>query len=104
MPNANLNADIFNWHDLFTFVKIDSVDTVNSWADYARVFLGITTTVALAYWISSAVPGMDMAVALLLLATPTINWIFITSVIVQLLYRGRSASPLQRSRKMPKYL
>ena len=92
---------MFNWTDLLTLVHLD---TSKQWTIYLAAFLSVATTVVLAYWISAAIPGMDMAISLLLLMTPKINWLFLTLVIIQLLYRGRDVNPTQRSKKTGKYL
>ena len=96
-PSAD---SMFDWTNLLALVHLGEL----KWTHYLAAFLAVSTTIVLAYWISSAVPGMDMAIALLLLMTPKINWMFLTAVIVQLLYRGRDANPTQRTKKTGKYL
>lgn len=94
------SSTMFDWTAVLSLVHL----TGKTWTTYVATFLAIATTIVLAYWISASVPGMDMAIALLLLMTPQINWMFLTAVIIQLLYRGRDVNPTQRSKKTGKYL
>lgn len=71
---------------------------------FLSVVMGIATAVALSYWLSATIPGLDMAVAMLLLSTPMVNKWFLLLCIAQLMYRGRMAPPTQRTKRIPKYL
>ena len=71
---------------------------------FVNVVMGIVTAIALSYWLSATIPGLDMAVAMLLLSTPMVNRWFVLLCIAQLMYRGRMAPPTQRTKRIPKYL
>ena len=100
----SVTLDLWNYGHLLDFYgsynSADGLDTMK----FINVLMGITTAVALSYWLSSTIPGLDMVVALLLLATPMVNLGFILLCVAQLLYRGRSAPPTQRTKRIPKYL
>ena len=100
-PARVLSYDIFSWHNL---IYLNNDDSTSTWKEYLTTFLGLATTVTLAWWLSSAIPGLDMAIALLLLSTPKINFTFLTLCMLQLLYRGRDYSPTARTKKLPKML
>ena len=101
----DVTVDMWDYTGLFNLY--DSYDSdkggINT-TQFINVLMGITTAVALSYWLSSTIPGLDMAVALLLLSTPMVNKWFVLLCVAQLLYRGRSAPPTQRTKRIPKYL